>query len=128
MVTGGASGALRQEFRELELLDDIVCMKYEGKLPVTVVGDRRQTLIHSFRTWKGENYVPVHVHNAIHWGNRDAFPIEIVKHNGSESLHITLAESGDKKSIMPDISNSVTSESVVSTIKSKVMLVVNHAK
>jgi hypothetical protein len=67
MVTGGASGALHQEFREVELLDDIVCLKYEGKLPVTVVGDRRRTvtLIHSFRTWKGENYVPVHIHNAI---------------------------------------------------------------
>ena len=128
MVTGGASGALHQEFRELDLLDDIVCMRYEGKLPVTIVGDRRQTLIHSFRTWKGENYVPVHVHNAIRWGSRDTFPIEMVKHNGSESLHITLAESRDKKSIRPDINQPVTSESVVSTIKSKVVSVVNHEK
>jgi hypothetical protein len=38
MVTEGASGALHQEFHEVELLDDIVCLKYEGKLPVTVVG------------------------------------------------------------------------------------------
>jgi hypothetical protein len=85
-------------------------------------------LIHSFRTWKGENYVPVHVHNAIRWGTRDPFPIEIEKHHGSESLHITLAGSTDKKSKTPNISKSVTSESVVNTIKSKVLSVVNHAK
>ena len=32
-ITGGASGALRQEFRELELLDYITTMRFEGKLP-----------------------------------------------------------------------------------------------
>ena len=32
-ITGGASGALHQEFRELELLDCITTMRYEGKLP-----------------------------------------------------------------------------------------------
>jgi hypothetical protein len=73
MITGGASGALRQEFRELELLDDICHLRYIGKLDGSVVGDRRQTLIHTFRTWKGENYVPVSVHKAIHWGKTDPF-------------------------------------------------------
>jgi hypothetical protein len=32
MITGGASGALRQEFWELEILDDITGLQYEGKL------------------------------------------------------------------------------------------------
>lgn len=32
-IMGGASGALCQEFRELELLDDITTMHFEGKLP-----------------------------------------------------------------------------------------------
>lgn len=31
-ITGGASGALRQEFRELEMLDDITTLRYNGKL------------------------------------------------------------------------------------------------
>ena len=31
-ITGGASGALRQEFCELELLDDITTLHYENKL------------------------------------------------------------------------------------------------
>ena len=32
-ITGGASGALRQEFRELELLDDITKLRFKDKLP-----------------------------------------------------------------------------------------------
>lgn len=49
-VTGGASGALRQEFRELELLDEITRLRYEGK-----------------RKAKGDRYVPKNVHDALRW-------------------------------------------------------------
>ena len=70
---GGASGALRQEFWELELLDDIRCLRYIGKLPSCVFGDRRNTLIGSFREWKGKHYVPQGVHKAIRWGKADSF-------------------------------------------------------
>lgn len=75
-ITGGASGALRQEFRELELLNEITRLRYVGKLPVTVVGNRRNNLLHSFRQLKGENYVPAHVHKSIRWGKSDPFPIK----------------------------------------------------
>ena len=61
-ITGGASGALRQEFRELEMLDDITTLRYNGKLPSSVVGDRRNDLISAFRLLKGEKYVPSNVH------------------------------------------------------------------
>jgi hypothetical protein len=76
MITGGASGALWQEFHELELLDDIVCLRYKGKLAETVVGDRRQNLIQKFREWKGEKYVPPHLHKAIRWGKSDLFQMD----------------------------------------------------
>jgi hypothetical protein len=72
-ITGGASGALRQEFRELELLDDIGRLRYIGELPVSVVGDRRNTLIHAFRKCKGEQYVPENVHKAIQWSKNAPF-------------------------------------------------------
>lgn len=72
-IMGGATGALRQEFRELELLDDITNLMYEGHLSKTVVGDRRNSLIKSFRDYKGENYIPPHVHGAIRWGKSDPF-------------------------------------------------------
>ena len=70
-ITGGCSGALRQEFRELELLDEITSMRYEGKLPLTVSGDTRNNLIQAFRKWKGLQYVPKVVHPAIRWSKRD---------------------------------------------------------
>jgi hypothetical protein len=38
MITGGCSGALRQEFRELELLDEITRLHYIHKLPENVAG------------------------------------------------------------------------------------------
>jgi hypothetical protein len=48
-ITGGCSGGLRQEFRELEILDEITSITYAGKLPVTVCGDTRNFLIQAFR-------------------------------------------------------------------------------
>jgi hypothetical protein len=76
MVTGGASGALRQEFRKLEVLDDIVRIRYEGKLPATIVGDRRHEVINSFRLWKGDDYMPAHVHKAIRWSKHSPFHVD----------------------------------------------------
>ena len=70
-ITGGCSGALRQEFRELELLDEITKLRYEGKLSVKVYGDIRNTLIQAFREWKGQQYVPQNVHLAIRWSKCD---------------------------------------------------------
>ena len=72
-ITGGASGALRQEFRELEMLDDITMLRYNGKLPSSVVGVRRNDLISTFRQLKGEKYVPSKVHRAIRWKENDPF-------------------------------------------------------
>jgi hypothetical protein len=40
-ITGGCSGALRQEFRELELLDEITLCRYMGRLRETVYGPTR---------------------------------------------------------------------------------------
>lgn len=71
MITGGASGYLRQEFRELELLDEITKLKYENILPDHVVGDRRNTIIREFQQWKGTEYVPECVHPALKWNQRD---------------------------------------------------------
>ena len=76
-VMGGASGALRQEFCELELLNDIVLHRYEGKLPEVVTGDCRSKLIHAFRHAKGENYVPKNVHKAVRWSKSDLLLLDI---------------------------------------------------
>jgi hypothetical protein len=73
MITGGASGYLRQEFRELELLDEITKLKYENKLPENVIGNRRNAIIREFQEWKGTDYVPSTVHNAIKWSKNQPF-------------------------------------------------------
>ncbi|KAF8578281.1 hypothetical protein K439DRAFT_1253963, partial [Ramaria rubella] len=44
-IMGGASGWLRQEFRELEILDEITKLRYGKKLPTNITGDRRNTII-----------------------------------------------------------------------------------
>lgn len=73
-ITGKASGALRQEFRELELLDEITRLRYVGKLPKGMHdADRRNTLIASYRERKGESYVPQTVHRAIRWSKGDPY-------------------------------------------------------
>ncbi|KAF8643545.1 hypothetical protein AX14_009534 [Amanita brunnescens Koide BX004] len=70
-ITGKASGALRQEFRDLELLDEITKLQYLSKLPSSVYGDSRNTLIHTFRLHKGLTYVPKNVHPSIQWDKND---------------------------------------------------------
>ena len=71
IITGGCSGALRQEFHELELLDEITLCRYMGKLQDTVYGPTRNTLIAAFRKCRGTHYVPKQVHHAIQWSKRD---------------------------------------------------------
>ncbi|KAJ7149842.1 hypothetical protein C8R43DRAFT_887621 [Mycena crocata] len=65
---GGMTGYLRQEFRELELLDEITKLRYEDKLPRTVTGIYRGKLLASFKKWKGAVHSePLHFHETIKW-------------------------------------------------------------
>jgi len=47
-ITGGCSGALWQEFHELEILDSITILMHEEKLPAKVYGGTRNELICTF--------------------------------------------------------------------------------
>jgi len=64
---GGASGYLRQEFRELEILDEITKLHYDGVLPNKIDGHRRNTVIRQYQDWKGTSYMPINTHCAIKW-------------------------------------------------------------
>ncbi|KIK51194.1 hypothetical protein GYMLUDRAFT_110215, partial [Collybiopsis luxurians FD-317 M1] len=72
-VTGGASGSLRKEFCELELLDDIMRLRYKGALDASVQGTTRSLLIESFHKWKGQDYIPENIHTAIRWSDKDPY-------------------------------------------------------
>jgi hypothetical protein len=65
-ITSGMDGFLRQEFRELEILDQITRLRFEGTLPRSVTGIYRGQLIASYRAYKGKsNGEPDHFHEAI---------------------------------------------------------------
>ncbi|KAJ4479779.1 hypothetical protein C8J55DRAFT_429465 [Lentinula edodes] len=76
VITGGASGSLRKEFRELELLDIITKLRYEGKLDNSVHGTTRTVLIESFLASKEKSYVPANIHAALRWSEKDPYKPE----------------------------------------------------
>ncbi|KAF5336919.1 hypothetical protein D9611_002865 [Ephemerocybe angulata] len=53
-LTGGLSGYLRQEFRTLELLDEITTLRYEGVLPPDQVGRLRESTVKAYQAWKSQ--------------------------------------------------------------------------
>jgi hypothetical protein len=75
LITCGASGYLRQEFRELELLDEISKLRYEGQLPYCIEGNFRNPLIRAYQKWKGTDYVPPLIHPTLKWSVKDPMPI-----------------------------------------------------
>jgi hypothetical protein len=85
-IMGGASGYLRQEFRELEILDEITKLQYDGLLPKEIEGHRRNTIIRMFQDWKGTSYVPTNVHSAIKWSVTD--PMDKVLEVNDSKWHI----------------------------------------
>ena len=64
-IRGSISGWLRQEFRELELLNEITRLQYLRKLPINVDGVTRKQMIHRYRELKGEDFVPQSIPIAI---------------------------------------------------------------
>ena len=75
MITSGVTGYPRQEFHELEILDEITKMRYENTLTAKVQGSVRNSLIRSFQKWKGTTYVPPLIHKALKWSAKDPLPL-----------------------------------------------------
>ena len=66
-IQGGCSGHLKQEFRELELLDHTTLMLYEATLSMKVHGDHRYDLIERSHLHYGKVFVPPSVDKSIKW-------------------------------------------------------------
>jgi hypothetical protein len=75
LITYGTSGYLKQESCELELLDEITKLRYEGKLPDHIQGNFRNPLIRAYQQWKGTDYVPPLTHPALKWSIKDPMPL-----------------------------------------------------
>ena len=110
IITGGCSGALRQEFRELELLDEITLHRYMGKLQDTVYGPSRNTLIAAFRERKGAQYVPMQVHRAIRWSKRDPLLESDVYDLSKMDIKSTVTTAGLPVSAVPSLDRQITAD------------------
>jgi hypothetical protein len=75
LITCGTSGYLRQEFCELEILDEISKLRYEGKLPDYIQGNFRNPLVRAYQNWKGTDYVPPLTHPALKWSVKEPMPL-----------------------------------------------------
>ena len=76
-ITCGAPGYLRQEFRELELMDEITRLRFEDKLSPSINGNLRNALIRQYQLLKGESYVPDEVPDTLRWTKSD--PLNVLK-------------------------------------------------
>ena len=66
---------MRQESHELELLDEITKLRYEGELPDHIQGKFRNHLIRAYHKWQGTDYVPPLTYPALTWSVKDPIPI-----------------------------------------------------
>ena len=93
-IIGGATGYLQQEFHELEILDCVTKLRYDGQLPSSIDGHRHNTVICQFQEWKGYNYIPNYLHPAIQWSKSQPFKLQesddalwhIPKNSGSNGM------------------------------------------
>ena len=76
-ITCGAPGYLRQEFRELELMDEITKLQFEDKILPSINSLLRNPLIKQYQLFKGEFYVPDVVLDTLKWTKSD--PMNILK-------------------------------------------------
>ncbi|KAF8573043.1 hypothetical protein K439DRAFT_1376685, partial [Ramaria rubella] len=56
---------LQQEFRELEILDDVTALNHQGKLGPPCRRGPKKYIIREYQLWKGMEHVPSNVHRAL---------------------------------------------------------------
>jgi hypothetical protein len=98
-ITGGISGYLRQEFRELEILNTITRKAYEDRLPDSVKGRLRNILINSYqKTAEYEREGDLGWHPAIKWKPHET-QLQSENQDGywSEELNAAMAISNPEK-------------------------------
>ncbi|KAF9470388.1 hypothetical protein BDN70DRAFT_772887, partial [Pholiota conissans] len=86
-ITSGIGGYLRQEFRELEMLNDITYLKHIGELPNNISGLLRNPLIRSYQKYKGNGCQSSEWHPSIKW-NANESKIKTPEDNGTWLVEI----------------------------------------
>jgi hypothetical protein len=111
-ITSGMSGYLRQELRELELLDEITKLMYEDRLPRSVTGLYRKQLIRSYLLWKGDHNDPEHFHPIMQW-NPDMDP-KIPEHQDYAEWRPSIKSSRSHKRSHPNNKDEVSTDIIES--------------
>lgn len=77
-ITKGIPGYLRQEFRELNMLDEITRLRFENKLPIDVKGHLRNPMIRAYQLWRGNADTSDEWHPALQWKSSETriLPVE----------------------------------------------------
>ncbi|EAU86883.2 hypothetical protein CC1G_10774 [Coprinopsis cinerea okayama7 len=68
-ITKGINGYLRQEFRELDMLDTITLLRYKKLIPEDAVRPLRNPTIRAFQKWASENNIDYSSkwHKSLQW-------------------------------------------------------------
>ncbi|EJD38105.1 hypothetical protein AURDEDRAFT_23898, partial [Auricularia subglabra TFB-10046 SS5] len=66
-VQGGLPADIQSEFRDIEIMDDITRLEFEGCLPSSVCSTMRYTLIAQFIQAQGLTYNPPNMHQSLRW-------------------------------------------------------------
>ncbi len=106
-ITSGLTGALRQEFRELEILDFITLLNYKGKLKSDIMTGVRNSTIQRFLEAAGDKSLPKNLHHAIRWSPESPFCLDSEFDSPWQLSSIPLVEKPDKKRPHDEIDNSV---------------------
>ncbi|KIK70317.1 hypothetical protein GYMLUDRAFT_136516, partial [Collybiopsis luxurians FD-317 M1] len=70
-ITDSKTLDVRHEFCELEILNEVTCLCYEGLLHTSVAGSYCKNIITTYKAWKGMHHVPQNVPAAIKWSSKD---------------------------------------------------------
>ena len=97
-ITCGASGYLRQEFRELELMDEISRLRFDDCLPSIINGHLRNAIIRQYQNFKGELYVPKVVPITLKWTKSD--PMNILKVQTDTRWHLIEKKGTDTQYVL----------------------------
>ena len=93
-ITNGISGYLRQEFRELNLLDEITTLRYNNALPTHINSDLRNPLIRSYQLWQ-KNDTSSTWHPALRWKQHES---HIKEPEDNDLWHLTKEKQAQHKS------------------------------
>ena len=86
-ITQGLSGHLRQEFRELNILNDITMKIYEGHISKNYFGPLRNPMMQKYQTDFQIKKETNSWHNALKWRDEEIF-IKKTEDNGTWNLNI----------------------------------------